>query len=183
MPCYDWFTHLVFYTGSPKDGVNTIDLCEFKDRNVLFLRKNMEKVFFGQLKEVNMELVRTDKLFPHEEFNIKAARLLMRRMKRDGVWRKPICIERENLVVMDGHHRLAAAKYMKLKYVPCQFYDYDDVELTTRREEYEITPESIIERALSGNLYPYKTTKHTFLGGYPVFKISLEDLKEGGENK
>jgi len=130
-----------------------------------------------------MELVRTDKLLPHEEFNIKAARLLMRRMKREGIWRKPICVERKNFVIMDGHRRFVVARYLKLKYVPCQFYDYDEVELTSRRKEYVITSESVIEKALTGNLYPYKTTKHTFLGGYPVFEISLEELKEGGEKK
>lgn len=129
-----------------------------------------------------MQLIKIDRILPTEEFSIKEARILMKRMIKEGVWRKPICLEKNHLIIMDGHHRFAAAKYLGLKFVPCELYSYEDVKVGRWREDYEVTPRCIIERGLAGDLYPYKTTDHTFPGGHPVANISLKELyKKDGE--
>lgn len=124
-----------------------------------------------------MELIEVDRILPHEEFSIKKVKTLVEEMVSTGSLRSPIRLEKNRLIVMDGHHRLAAAKHLKLKYVPCELYNYSDVEVWSRRKEYKVTPKLIIERGLSGNLYPYKTTRHKFPGEKVPFNISLNDLK------
>ncbi len=77
-------------------------------------------------------------------------------------WTQPICVERETLAVLDGHHRLAAAIQLGLTRIPCRTYDYATVPLASWRPEIEPTRDEVLHRALTGRLYPPKTTRHTF---------------------
>ena len=49
-------------------------------------------------------------LVPHEEHDERRALRLARHIGRVGVWTAPLVVERNSLVVMDGHHRLIDRK-------------------------------------------------------------------------
>ena len=105
-------------------------------------------------------------------------RALKNFMQGQTHWTVPITVEAGHRVLMDGHHRLNTAKALGLQYIPCVLlcYEKDNVIVESRRAEFVVTPENIIERGISGNLYPAKTTRHIFGTEYRC-SIPLSDLK------
>lgn len=83
-------------------------------------------------------------------------------IERGGIWTDPICVESSWFAVMDGHHRLAAARLLSLTRVPCVASKYSEVLVTSRRYGHKVDEATIITRALSGDLFPFKTTRHVF---------------------
>ena len=102
------------------------------------------------------------------------------KMIERGVWEKPICIEENNLLILDGHHRYEVAKKLEFNYIPCVLFNYnnDDLIIWSLRNEHIVTKELVIERALSGNIYPYKTAKHKFPHKVEKCMIPLRKLEE-----
>ena len=111
-----------------------------------------------------MKLVKVQLLNPIEDFSPVRVDNMMKKMVKAGVWKRPICIEKNNFLVLDGHHRFEVAKKMNLKYIPCAFFEYEDPNLTiySLREEEEVHKELVIKRGTEGDIYPYKTVKHVF---------------------
>ncbi|WP_445681870.1 ParB N-terminal domain-containing protein [Radicibacter daui] len=96
----------------------------------------------------------------HEEHDAGHARALRERMLAEGRWTVPLIVERDELIVMDGHHRLSAAREAGFSLVPCLLAGYDTVGVVSRRPEIAVSPRDIRERARCGRLYPPKTTRH-----------------------
>ena len=126
-----------------------------------------------------MKLIKVEKLLPIEGYGPKKAEKLGKKILKDGQWTRPVCVFKlqTKTIIMDGHHRVEAAKILGLKRIPCEFYTYDEVELKSMRKQYNVTDIEIIQRALSGDLYPYKTVRRVFPGGYPECEVNLEELK------
>ena len=81
-------------------------------------------------------------------------------------------------LVMDGQHRMEASKVLHLKKVPAIRFSYASVEIWSLRPgKYEFDWRAVVDRALSGDIYPYKTVKHRFPIGIPRCDFSLEDLR------
>ena len=97
---------------------------------------------------------------------------------REQLWRIPIAVERTSLAVMDGHHRLEAARQLRLKYIPCLLLDYDCVKVDATRQGYLVNPHEIVRRARTGELYPPKTTHHRFSSPFPICNISVPLLQD-----
>ena len=93
----------------------------------------------------------------------------------DGRWIEPLKIEKNNMLILDGHHRLQVAKQLGLSKVPCLQYEYHDVDVWSLRASEYVTKEEVVRRALAGNLYPYKTVKHKF-GSVVNCSYSLDEL-------
>lgn len=94
-----------------------------------------------------------------------------------GRWIMPIVVNRDHLFVMDGHHRLAIAKRLRLAVLPVIFLDYGDVDVVAWRQGEVITPDRILEMARSGHKFPCKTTRHIFRVPIPRCDHALEDLQ------
>lgn len=101
-------------------------------------------------------------LKPHEEFSEERVEELLRDMLERGVLIKPIAAESRYGVILDGHHRVEALRRLGVKEVPVALVDYDDERIVVRswREGFSPSKREVIERALKGSLYPYKTTRH-----------------------
>lgn len=97
---------------------------------------------------------------------------------RVGRWTMPIAIEETSYAVMDGHHRLAAAKELGLSVVPCLLLSYDQISVESRRADFEVTPQEIVRRALARNLYPPKTTRHILPNAPTNCFIPLAELRD-----
>ncbi len=116
---------------------------------------------------------------PHEKHDPDHARELAAEMEASGLWFKPLLIEREHLIILDGHHRWEAAKHLELMAVPVWLISYGDprLSLTSWRPEERWTPRDVIACALTGNLAPIKTTRHTLRPAFEAFKMRLSDLR------
>ena len=86
----------------------------------------------------------------------------------EQAWTQPICVERDTLAVLDGHHRLAAAIQLGLARVPVRLYAYATVPLASWRPGIVPTRGEVLRRALAGHLYPPKTTRHSFAAEPPT---------------
>lgn len=113
---------------------------------------------------LGISLVDVDKLRPIEGYSSKRAKWLQNKIVKEGAWRKPLAVEKDAYLVMDGMHRLEVAKKLNLARVPCQMFPYEAVEVWSLRKQYRVTRETVTRRALAGDIYPYKTAKH----GFPV---------------
>ena len=130
------------------------------------------------LCSIPIHFVRIDLIRPNERHHAEHAATLADTIMREQLWRIPITLERNSLAVMDGHHRFEAARRLKLNHVPCLLLDYAQVEVIATRQGYVVTPEEIVRRARSGDLYPPKTTRHRFPSPLPACNISLWLLQD-----
>lgn len=113
----------------------------------------------------DITLIEVCKLRHIEDYGRKRVAWLKEKIINENNWTVPLKIETNNYLIMDGQHRMEVAKLLNLKYVPCLLYSYEEVDVWSLRESHVVTAKSVIERALAGNIYPYKTAKHAFPDG------------------
>jgi len=124
-----------------------------------------------------IELVDVNCLRHIENFSAKRAEWLKGKIIGERVWTKPIALDADHGLVLDGQHRMEVAKALGLKRIPAVKYEYASVRVWSLRPgKYEFTWEDVVERALAGKIYPYKTVKHEFPSPLPPCSYSLEEL-------
>ena len=128
------------------------------------------------LSEGPIELIAVALIRPTEHHYPAHAESLAADMRAHALWRVPIVLERGSNAVMDGHHRLDAARQLGLDFAPCVRLDYAQVNVHATREGYDVCPADILRRALAADPYPPKTTRHEFDGPLPLCNISLRVL-------
>lgn len=128
------------------------------------------------LRILSIQLVPIGWIRPSELHDPQHAAVLADTLRTDQLWRVPVTLERRSFAIMDGHHRVAAACLLKLKFVPCVLLDYNQVEVDAMRAGYLVTPQEIVRRAQMADLYPPKTTRHRFLSPLPTCDLSLSLL-------
>lgn len=78
----------------------------------------------GLILKITVEDV--DKLYIHEEIIPSILKWLVEKIKNDNVFKDPIIVDEKTLVVLDGMHRVAAAKELGFRYIPVCLVDYDN---------------------------------------------------------
>ena len=109
-----------------------------------------------------IDFISTKKLIHVENFSKKRVLWLYNKVQKEGVWKKPLIVDKDYFIVMDGQHRMEVAKILKLDYVPCIMLDYKKVKFYSLRKKYQFNLDEIIQKATNGNIFPYKTVKHVF---------------------
>ena len=81
--------------------------------------------------EINNQynLIDIDLLRPHEQIDPNRLKEIKKQLIKDGVQREPIIIEGNNLIVLDGHHRIRALKDLGYSKVVAHKINYDDSNL------------------------------------------------------
>ncbi|MFA6534539.1 MAG: ParB N-terminal domain-containing protein [Patescibacteria group bacterium] len=105
-------------------------------------------------------------LKPHEE--IRPARLasLRRKILADGVFTTPIFVDRKTGVILDGHHRIAAARALGLRKIPAYLINYSAAAVKVEWRKGAL-PSATVKAivlclAARGRLLPPKSTRHRF---------------------
>ena len=83
-------------------------------------------------------------------------------------------------MILDGHHRFAAAKLLGLTRLPCLVIKYNSsvVTVTNWNTGEKFDKSKIISDVLTGNLLEHKSTKHTFNCETPIFSaLHINELK------
>ena len=111
-----------------------------------------------------------------EDFSQKRVNRLVSKIKTEQVWTKPLCIDTRYYLVMDGQHRMEAARILELRLVPCVLFDYESVDIWSLRDNYCVDRQTIVMRSLQNNVYPYKTVKHRFPIQIPRISVLLNEL-------
>lgn len=121
-------------------------------------------------------LVEVSTLRHIEAFDSQRVSWLVQKIFTEQVWTMPLAVSNEHSLVMDGQHRMEAARALGLRHVPAVLFDYAEVPVHSLREGWLVTTEEIIRRALTDNIYPYKTAKHV-LPPMPTCHIPLTELR------
>lgn len=122
------------------------------------------------------QFAQPESLIATEEVEENAVENLRKSILRAQAWTRPIAVERNHMLVMDGHHRLEVAKRLRLAIVPVVLLDYQCVSVTGWRPDDNITPDDIFAMARSGRKFPIKTTRHIFADNYPGCNVPLSTL-------
>ncbi|MEM4139080.1 MAG: ParB N-terminal domain-containing protein [Sulfolobaceae archaeon] len=72
-----------------------------------------------------MALVEPHKLLPHEDVNEDNLEKILNIIKISNSF-KPIIVDYNSNVIIDGHHRWFASRLLKLKRIPVIYIDYTD---------------------------------------------------------
>jgi len=132
-------------------------------------------------EESDVRLVPVEWLKAHEEIKIKnMEKLLEMTLKWDG-FTKPLIADKATGTILDGHHRFAVAKRLELARIPAVCIDYlnDDtveLELWPASSLESISKQDVVDMALSSDLYPPKTTRHSISDHLPPIHVSLRRL-------
>ena len=118
----------------------------------------------------------------HEEIIENNLNIRIKKIKKRGFY-KPIIADNQTNVILDGHHKWNAAKEFGLSKVPTIFVDYFNdsgvqVDVWPECGKDSITKEEVIEMGLSKNVFPPKTSKHSFDFEMPSLSIPLEKLRD-----
>lgn len=127
----------------------------------------------------DFRLVNVDDLREHEEIEEPRVRELVAKIRADGFMYVPIVADARTLVVIDGHHRLNALKRLGARRIPTHLVDYDDPSIrvdTWREGERAPTKAEVVAKALAGEKYPPKSTKHAKIYGLPEVRVDLKEL-------
>jgi len=139
------------------------------------------------MNDLKVTLVDISSLKPHEMYMEDHVRLILEDLKSRGVLVKPVVVEREKLVLLDGHHRFEAFRRLRLKVIPAVLVDYWDPRIVVKswRDGVEFDKREVLRRAVEGELFPPKTTRHVFVEGgverhisevVPIVNVSLSRL-------
>lgn len=128
----------------------------------------------GEIKIISIADLR-----PHEEIIPENLERVKEKIRDKGYLINPIIVDRDNLVILDGHHRVKALKLLGYKKIPAYTVNYFDkkIKVLQRRPEIPVTKEIIIKKALAGKVFPCKTSKHIIPERPMRLNVSLEILK------
>ena len=124
------------------------------------------------------DLVPIEKLHGHEEIDEENVAELMEELRRTGVFADPIWVALHSLVILNGHHRVEAARRIGARRVPAWLVDYESdlVSLEPWQPGLPITKAEVVRRGLAGQLFPPKTTRHRLRVDLPARPTPLADL-------
>ena len=132
-------------------------------------------------QQVEIFMVKRETLKDHEEVIPSNLEKRVSKMMNKGFY-KPIVIDNDSKVILDGHHKWTAAKLLDLDLVPVIIVDYlqDDtvlVDVWPESGRQHITKEEVLEMGISDMVFPPKTSRHIFPFTLPSFSIPLDDLR------
>ena len=119
-----------------------------------------------------LKLLSLTKIVETEEHSYDLAFKLADRILKLGFWTAPIVVDSALLGIMDGHHRLNAAKHIGLQRIPCIVMSYETggVIVHSWRENIKCSASTIRSMVRNSKKYPMKTTRH-------LFNPSIEEIK------
>lgn len=134
------------------------------------------------------EIIPIDTLVPLETVLPNHLKNLEKMINNDGVITKPVIADRKTGIILDGSHRYVFFLKNGYTQIPVCFVDYesDDIRVGTKlSHRFFIDGDSWIskaeckKRALSGNLFSPRTTRHFFTFRKADISLPLDQLKKG----
>lgn len=131
--------------------------------------KNPQKINFCKSNEYSrtmknkITIIQNSLLKQHEMIIESHLEELFIQIKKDGYISDPIIVDKNTMIILDGHHRYNAIKRLGLSASPVCLVDYksDKIKVKSwRKGENNVTKDLVINAGLSGNLLKPKTSRH-----------------------
>jgi len=126
-----------------------------------------------------VSLINLSKLKEHERIDKNHLVKIKHLIEKSGVFKEPIIVDKDNLVILDGHHRFNSCKQLGLTKIPCVTVDYlndPKIKVVTRRKEFVVNKKNVIDMGLGKKVFPAKTTKHYIPYRIKQLKIPIKKL-------
>jgi hypothetical protein len=102
-------------------------------------------------------------LNPHEQIIEENLKKVLTSLKTEKRLKEPVVVDKESKVILDGHHRVKGFEILGLREIPCRLVDYSSDRITVEpNRNGSVSKEEVIEKGLSDELFPPKTSKHVF---------------------
>jgi len=137
---------------------------------------------------LKMELIKMTALKPLELVLPSHLNNIQEMIERDEVVKKPLIVDRKDMIILDGSHRYAYLYGEGYEYAPVVLVDYDDEAIFVGKhlkhrflkdENFTISKVEVRQRAIHENLYTPRTTRHFFPFRKESYPIALDELKKG----
>lgn len=132
--------------------------------------------------KTHITLVNIRNLIAHERVDAARLREVRTNMRVQQVIRRPVIVDRASHVILDGHHRVRVLRELGAKRVPVLYVRYQDAGICVqlRRKEMlsAILKRYVVEMAVTGKLFPSKTTRHILPGRRTMRAIRIKELLE-----
>jgi hypothetical protein len=128
-----------------------------------------------QSQRIKPQLVKIDKLRPHEEVNPRHFKELFRQIVEDRMLKFAIAVDKNTDIILDGEHRFTVLKEIGCERIPVVYVDYNstDIEVEPWEKGRHITKKEVIEAGLGENRLPATTSKHLVRIGNKQAHISI----------
>jgi len=103
-------------------------------------------------------------LLPHEATVPERLEALRNQLVHEGVLYRPVIVDRDSMVILDGHHRVRILTEMGCALIPVYLVNYGDPEIRvhSRRPEIAVSKQSVVQRGVRREPYPARTSRHEF---------------------
>jgi ParB-like chromosome segregation protein Spo0J len=126
-------------------------------------------------------LVDINRLRTHERTSKRRVNQVQKKIKDLSMVKNPVVADRKTLIVLDGHHRLAALKRLGAKKIPVLVVNYlsKNVRVYLRRKNLlvAIIKQAVINMALDNKNFPEKTTRHLIKNRLKNINIAIKQLR------
>jgi len=114
------------------------------------------------MSDYEIKIVPIGSLKQHEEVIACHLARLMEQIKNDGFLSDPVIVDRNTMVILDGHHRFNSLMAMGLKFCPVCLVDYQDetIQVASWKEDMIVTKDDVIGAGMTGELLSPKTSRH-----------------------
>jgi nicotinamide mononucleotide adenylyltransferase len=170
-----------FYERSQGIGYSSSELRSLKNINIDLVPESRKNSY-------DLEIVPTSSLKPLEKILPSHLKNLENLILKDQIMKKPIIVDGEYNVVLDGSHRYAFLIKHGYKFAPIIKVNYNDESIFVgnhlkhryiQDRSLIISKSEVLTRGLSENLYPARTTRHFFPFRKEDLPVSLNTLKKG----
>ncbi len=139
---------------------------------------------------MEIALIDLKDLREHEEVEPVYLEKLKNQILKDGAIKRPIIVDKNSNIILDGHFRFNSLKQLGFSKIPAYLVDYNSSEILVKSWNGDvITKEDVIAAGLTGRKFPPKTSKHMIdLIDHEIHisrimkkvKISLKELEPNG---
>ena len=123
-------------------------------------------------------LVPLGRLRAHEMVEPQRVEKLVEDIRRRGRVERPVLVDVKTLVILDGHHRVAALRRLGARCVPAVLVDYSSpcVEVGSWRPGLHVDKATVLRAGLEGKPLPPRTSRHQVCFEIPRADTPLEEL-------
>ena len=114
------------------------------------------------MKTPKAKIMGINTVLPHEQIHEDALLELLNQIKKDGKLLRPIAIDKNTKIIIDGHHRTEALKRLGCRYISVYEFDYQNsnIEMKRTMPESPTNKTILIKKTLGGFIFPAKSTRH-----------------------
>ena len=132
--------------------------------------------------DMGWELVNITNLRPHERTLPYRVEEMYQKLRKNNFFHKPLLVDQTTMTILDGHHRYTASLRLGLTLIPAIVVDYLEdervkVEAWPPKDPDSVSKQDVLAIALSSELLPPKSSKHTIALTIPRLKVPLSELR------